>query len=70
MTSRELIEDFNKGSQLFYRDGRKVIAVAEHEVGPSLICGEDEDTIAVRFEGDKSDDWDVIDAKDVNVLHG
>lgn len=76
MTSETVIERFNQGEKFVNQKGQRVIAVAKHEIGPALICGEDEDTIGVKFEGvdyyspeDRSDDfWDVTLATDLKAV--
>lgn len=73
LQSERIIEQFNAGRKFTDALDRRVLAVAKYEVGPALIIGEDEDEIAVKFEGvdyyspeDHSDDfWDVVLASDL-----
>ena len=76
MKSEQIIRKFNEGVAFVNQEGRRIVAVAEHEVGPALICGTDDDTLAVKLEGvdyysptDRSDDfWDVVVATDLQEV--
>lgn len=76
LQSEKIIQQFNNGTQFVDTQSRRILAVAKCEVGPALIIGEDEDEIAVKFEGvdyyspeDRSDDfWDVIPARELKAV--
>jgi hypothetical protein len=75
MTSQEIIKQFHQGRKFVNQKGQCILAVAEHEIGPALIYGSDEDTLAIKIEGvdyyspeDHSEDfWDVVLAKELGL---
>jgi hypothetical protein len=53
MTPAEIVRDFYNGKHLFTANGQRIVEIVEYSCAPKRIDGlEDEETVAIRVEGE------------------